>query len=361
MKLKTFEGDIYKKMHKLITDNYDEIMKAKPQVSKNSAGYFLWNVYDKDKKTFDLTQLFVGSQGTLGFVLEADIELVPIHKHREMMIIFLHDLSNLDQIVKEALSLNPESFEAYDDSTLKLALRFFPEFAKLLGTKGIIQTAFDFLPEFLMIVFGGLPKLVLQVDFTGNDPDELKQKIKNLKEKLKPLHPKIRIAIEKQEEKYWAIRRESFNLLRKKIRNKHTAPFIDDFSVKPEYLSKVLPQVTKLIKKYKEFIFTIAGHVGDGNFHIIPLIDITDPKVRKDIPILAKEVYSLIHEYHGSITCEHNDGLIRTPYLKQMYGEKITSLFEQTKQIFDPDKIFNPRKKVYGDLDYAMNHIRQNW
>ena len=361
MKLKTFEGDIYKKMHKLITDNYDEIMKAKPQVSKNSAGYFLWNVYDKDKKTFDLTQLFVGSQGTLGFVLEADIELVPIHKHREMMIIFLHDLSNLDQIVKEALSLNPESFEAYDDSTLKLALRFFPEFAKLLGTKGIIQTAFDFLPEFLMIVFGGLPKLVLQVDFTGNDPDELKQKIKNLKEKLKPLHPKIRIAIEKQEEKYWAIRRESFNLLRKKIRNKHTAPFIDDFSVKPEYLSKVLPQVTKLIKKYKEFIFTIAGHVGDGNFHIIPLIDITDPKVRKDIPILAKEVYSLIHEYHGSITGEHNDGLIRTPYLKQMYGEKITSLFEQTKQIFDPDKIFNPRKKVYGDLDYAMNHIRQNW
>ncbi|OGH30651.1 MAG: hypothetical protein A3E40_03435 [Candidatus Levybacteria bacterium RIFCSPHIGHO2_12_FULL_37_9] len=361
MKLKTFEGDIYKKMHKLITDNYDEIMKAKPQVSKNSAGYFLWNVYDKDKKTFDLTQLFVGSQGTLGFVLEADIELVPIHKHREMMIIFLHDLSSLDQIVKEALSLNPESFEAYDDSTLKLALRFFPEFAKLLGTKGIIQTAFDFLPEFLMIVFGGLPKLVLQVDFTGNDPDELKQKIKNLKEKLKPLHPKIRIAIEKQEEKYWAIRRESFNLLRKKIRNKHTAPFIDDFSVKPEYLSKVLPQVTKLIKKYKEFIFTIAGHVGDGNFHIIPLIDITDPKVRKDIPILAKEVYSLIHEYHGSITGEHNDGLIRTPYLKQMYGEKITSLFEQTKQIFDPDKIFNPRKKVYGDLDYAMNHIRQNW
>src|SRR3989338_1475386 len=361
MKLKTFEGDIYKKMHKLITDNYDEIMKAKPQVSKNSAGYFLWNVYDKEKETFDLTKLFVGAQGTLGFVLEADIELVPIHKHREMMIIFLHDLSSLDQIVKEALSLNPESFEAYDDSTLKLALRFFPEFAKLLGTKGIIQTAFDFLPEFLMIVFGGLPKLVLQVDFTGNDPDELKQKIKNLKEKLKPLHPKIRIAIEKQEEKYWAIRRESFNLLRKKIRNKHTAPFIDDFSVKPEYLSKVLPQVTKLIKKYKEFIFTIAGHVGDGNFHIIPLIDITDPKVRKDIPILAKEVYSLIHEYHGTITGEHNDGLIRTPYLKQMYGEKITSLFEQTKQIFDPDKIFNPRKKVYGDLDYAMNHIRQNW
>lgn len=361
MKFKTFEGEIYKKMYKLIIDNYSEIMKAKPQVSKNSAGYYLWNVWDKDKKTFDLTQLFVGSQGTLGFLLEADIELVPIHRHRAMMIIFLHDLFHLDQIIKEALSFNPESFEAYDDSTLKLALRFFPEFAKLLGTKGIIQTGFDFLPEFLMIIFGGLPKLILQVDFTGNDPNELQEKIQKLKEKLKPLHPKIRIAIENQEKKYWAIRRESFNLLRQKIRNKHTAPFIDDFVVKPEYLSKVLPQVTSLIKKHKEFMFTIAGHVGDGNFHIIPLVDIADPKVRQSIPVIAKQVYDLVHEYNGSITGEHNDGIIRTPYLKQMYGDRVYKLFEQTKNIFDPNNIFNPRKKVGGDLDFALSHIRQNW
>jgi len=361
MQLKTFEGEIYKKMYKLITENTEDIVKAKPQVSKNSAGYNLWDIWDKDKKTFDLTKLYVGSQGTLGFLFEADIELVPIHKHREMMIIFLHDLSHLDQIIDEAMRLTPESFEAYDDSTLKLALRFFPEFTKLLGTKGIIQTAFSFLPEFLMIIFGGMPKLVLQVDFTGDDLETLTQKTEKLKEKLKPLHPKIRIAVEDQEKKYWAIRRESFNLLRQKIRNKHTVPFVDDFVVKPEYLSKVLPQVTNLINKHKGFIFTIAGHVGDGNFHIIPLVDIADPKVRENIPVIAKQVYDLVHEYHGSITGEHNDGLIRTPYLKQMYGEKIISLFEQTKNIFDPNNIFNPRKKVFGDLDFAMNHIRRNW
>lgn len=361
MKLSTFEGEIYRKMHKLITDNYDDIVKAKPQVSKNSAGYYLWSAYDKGKKTFDLTQLFVGSQGTLGILLEADIQLVPMQKHREMMIIFLRNLSYLTQIIKEALPLNPESFEAYDDNTLKLALRFFPEFAKHLGTKGIIQTGLGFLPEFLMILFGGLPKLVLQVDFTGNNPEELQEKIQKLKERLNPFHLKIRIAIEDQEKKYWAIRRESFNLLRKKIRNKHTAPFIDDFVVKPEYLSKVLPQVTNIINKHEGFIFTIAGHVGDGNFHIIPLIDIADPNARKAIPLIAKQVYDLVHQYHGSITGEHNDGLVRTPYLKQMFGEKIISLFEQTKNIFDPNSIFNPRKKVFGDLDYAMSHIRQNW
>lgn len=361
MKQKNFEGEIYTKMFKLISENYDEIQKARPKVSKNSAGYYLWNIWDKEKKIFDLTKLWVGAQGTLGLLTEADIQLVPVRKHRQMMVIFLNDFSHLDQIIKASLSFKPESFEAYDDNTLKLALRFFPQFAKLLGTKGIIQTAFDFLPEFLMILFGGMPKLVLQIDFTGDNLLELHEKIKELKEKLRPFHPKIRIAVENQEKKYWAIRRESFNLLRQKIHNKHTAPFIDDFVVKPEFLSKVLPEVNNLIKKYPEFIYTIAGHVGDGNFHIIPLVDISDPKIRKAIPILAQQVYELIHRYRGSITGEHNDGLIRTPYLKLMYGETIIKLFEETKNIFDPQNIFNPRKKVFGDLDFAMNHIRQNW
>ena len=76
---------------------------------------------------------------------------------------------------------------------------------------------------------------------------------------------------------------------------------------------------------------------------------------------VAKEIYDIVARYHGSITGEHNDGLIRTPYLKSMYGEKIIGLFEETKKIFDPQNIFNPRKKVYGDLDFAISHIRQNW
>lgn len=115
------------------------------------------------------------------------------------------------------------------------------------------------------------------------------------------------------------------------------------------------------MKKHPEFIFTVAGHVGDGNFHIIPLVDITDPNVRKAIPEISKEVYTIITKYGGSITGEHNDGLIRTPYLQQMYGKEIIKLFEETKNIFDPQGIFNPRKKVHGSLDFAMKHIRTNW
>ncbi len=361
MAQKDFEGEIYRKMFKLINDNYDLIMEAKPQVSKNSAGYNLWNIWNKEEKTFDLTQLWVGAQGTLGLMTEADIELVPMHMHREMMVLFLHDLKHLGEIINLALPLKPESLESYDDNTLKLALKYFPEFAKQLGAKGFVGSGIAFFPEFLMVMRSGLPKLVLQVDFTGNDPEELRQKIATLKEKLAPLHPQLKVAIESQEEKYWLIRRESFNLLRKKIKNKHTAPFIDDFVIKPEHIAEIMPQVNKIIKKHKDFIYTVAGHVGDGNFHIIPLVDITKKHIREAIPVISKEVYELVIKYGGSITGEHNDGLVRTPYLKQMYGPKVYGLFEDTKKIFDPENIFNPRKKVGVTMDYSMEHLRMSW
>jgi len=362
MSQKNFEGEVYKKMHRLIIKNYDTIMKAKPDVTKNSAGYFLWNVYDKENKTLDLTKLFVGAQGTLGLFLEGDLELVPVREHRGMLIIYLKDTSHLGQIIDEVLKLNPESFESYDDNTLMLALKYFPEFTKQLGPIGMISAGLAFLPAFIQMFTGKkLPKLVLQVDFTSNDRDEIDEKLKTLKEKLKPLHPLTQTAEEGEEKKYWLVRRESFNLLRKKIRNKHTAPFIDDFVIKPEYIAEVLKQVTGILKKHPEFMYTVAGHVGNGNFHIIPLVDIKNPKVRSAIPEISDEVYKIVAKFKGSITGEHNDGMIRTPYLKEMYGEKIVKLFEETKKIFDPQNIFNPGKKVYGSLKYAMDHLRTNW
>ena len=362
MKKNDFEGEIYKKMYKLITTNYEDITRAKPDVTKNSAGYFLWNILDREKKTFDLTQLWTGAQGTLGLLLEGDLELVPVHKHRGMLIIYLRDMANLGQIVNEVLTLKPESFESYDDNTLKLALKYFPEFTKQLGPIGMIQAGIAFLPAFISMFTGrNLPKLVLQVDFTSDSREEVNKKLETLREKLKPLHPFTQIAEEGQEKKYWLVRRESFNLLRKKIRNKHTVPFIDDFVIKPEFISEVIPQVTNILKKHPEFIFTVAAHVGNGNFHIIPLADIKNDNVRRAIPEIANQVYKIIAKYKGSITGEHNDGIIRTPYLRQMYGAKIYSLFEQTKKIFDPENIFNPGKKVGGSLDYAMKHIRTEW
>ena len=358
--LQTFEGQLYRNLYSLIINHYSFITSAKPQVAKNSAGYALWNVWDNEQKTFDLTRLFVGAQGTLGLMTKAKFRLIEVQPHSEMVVIFLHDISHLGSIINKILPLKPESFEAYDDNTLKLALKFFPSFAKLLGAKNLISTAFSFLPEFLMLLRGGLPKLILQVEFAGKNHEELQIKVKKIKEELASLHPQIRVATDEgQEKKYQLIRHESFNLLRHKIKDKQTAPFIDDFVVEPKYLEQFLPELEKIMKQYPGLIYTVAGHMGEGNFHIIPLMNLNDDKQRAIIPELGQKVYDLVLKYHGSITGEHNDGIIRTPYLKQMFGEEVYKLFEETKRIFDPLNIFNPGKKVGGDLDFALSHIKK--
>ncbi|HCQ31468.1 TPA: FAD-binding oxidoreductase [Candidatus Collierbacteria bacterium] len=361
MSQKDFEGELYRKVYKLILDDQELILKSKPTVHKNSAGYNLWDVWNEETGVFDLTKLWVGAQGTLGLMLSAEIGLVPVQKNHRMVVIFLPNMDHLGEIIEKILPLAPESFESYDDNTLKLALRFFPEFAKQLGIYGMVQAGMAFLPAFVMMALGHLPKLILQIDFAGETQEKLKIKVDELLTSLKPLNLKTQVAIGDKAKKYWLVRRESFNLLRNKIRDKHTAPFIDDFVIDPQKIQTVLPEVTRILAEHPEFIFTVAGHVGEGNFHIIPIVDIKNPVVRTAIPEIAERVYKVITENGGSITGEHNDGLIRTPYLRQMFGEGMVKLFEQVKNIFDPQGIFNPRKKVKGDLKFAMEHIRQKW
>ncbi|HYC34478.1 MAG TPA: FAD-binding oxidoreductase [Candidatus Paceibacterota bacterium] len=360
MALPGFEGELYSKLYKLITDNQKEITAAKPDVSKNSAGYYLWNVWDEATQTFDLCRLITGSQGTLGIVSEITFGLVPVEKYSNVLAIFMPDIKNLSKIVNEILPYTPDSLESYDDYSMKLAVKFFFDFFKQLGFLGAIKLGLKFIPEAIMMVTGGVPKLILLVEFSGKTEEEVSNKLHEVQEKIRHFGYKMRIASDSKEaEKYWRIRRESFNMLRKHVRGKRTAPFIDDVVVKPEHLPEFLPRLQKLIDEYK-LVYTIAGHAGNGNFHIIPLMDLKSPFSADAILELSRKVYDLVHEFHGSITAEHNDGIIRTPYLNQMFGDEICSIFKKTKEIFDPQYILNPGKKVGGTFDDIRHYIKKD-
>jgi len=101
--------------------------------------------------------------------------------------------------------------------------------------------------------------------------------------------------------------------------------------------------------------------MGDGNFHIIPLMKLEDPAQRATILPAMKEVDELVLKYKGSLSGEHNDGLVRGPWLEQMYGKEVLELFRQAKHIMDPDGIFNPHKKADADWDYSFGHIRDHF
>ncbi len=356
LKLTTLEGNIYRKIFALIKDNYELIQKSKPNTSKNSAGYLLWEVWDK--VNFNLAKLIVGSQGTLALITKIKFALVKPKPKSELLVIFLKDLKQLGDIVHTVVQFGPESFESFDDHTFNLAIRFLPGLLKKMKG-GIIHLGLQFLPELWMTLTGGVPKLILIAEFTGESEYSAR---KPMLEAQKIVEEKfgLKTHITKNEDeaqKYWVIRRESFSLLRQHVSGLHTAPFIDDIVVHPKDLPQFLPRLNTILAKYPKLIYTIAGHMGDANFHIIPLMDLKDASQRMIIPKLSEEVYNLVLEYHGSITAEHNDGLIRTPFLEKMYGVKMYDLFKQTKQIFDPQNIFNPRKKVGATWEYVMEHV----
>lgn len=357
-----FEGQIYRGIFDIVSKNKKILALAKPIVSKNSAGYYLWNVFDGEK--FDLTKLIVGSQGTLGIVTEARIALVPVEKISRLFVVFMRNIDRLGEVVNVMLKHNPESIETYDDSTMKFAMRYFPEMIKSMKGATTLKLLWNFLPEIGMVMRGGFPKLILLVEFSGNDSAEVDKKELALEKELKPFgFPMRRAKNDFDSEKYWTIRRESFNLLRHHVHGRRTAPFVDDVVVPPEALPEFLPKMRKILDEYG-LLYTIAGHAGNGNFHVIPLMDMKDKKNIKAIDEVSDKIYDLVIRYRGSTTAEHNDGIIRTPYLAKMFSPPVISLFEKTKKTFDPQNIFNPGKKVAlsksgqgGTKEYMLRHI----
>jgi FAD/FMN-containing dehydrogenase len=360
-----YEGSIHQRIFELCEAHYDPIKAARPHVSKNSMGYTLWEVWDRETGIFDLTKLIVGSEGTLGFVTDITYRLVPHRPHSGLLVLFMKNINDLGELIPKILEHQPATFESFDDATLWLSIRFMPAFLKMLGPKRFIHLLITLIPDGLQLL-RGVPKLILMVEFNGETEDEVRAKVKALHRELGHMRARYEIngfeedPTEGKSEKFWIMRRNSFQLLRSKVKDKHTAPYIDDFIVPPEHLVEFLPGLQAIIKKYKLFA-TIAGHMGDGNFHVIPLMKIEDPEERKKIEPSQKEVNDLVLKYGGSLSGEHNDGLVRGPWLEAQFGAEILGYFKDVKHIFDPANIFNPHKKSDADWAYSYSHIRDHF
>lgn len=360
-----FEGNLYRRTFELLDAHYDEIRAAAPKVSKDSTGYHLWNVWKRETGIFDLTKLFVGSQGTLGIVTDIKFKLVPHKPHSGLLVLFLKDIDDLGELIPKVLASKPATFESFDDKTLWLSIRFIPSFLRLLGPVKFIHLLLTLIPDGLQLL-QGIPKLVLMVEFNGDSEEEVRAKIKALHKELGKHKARYEIngmeedPNEAASEKFWIMRRYSFQLLRSKVKDKHTAPFIDDFIVPPVHLVEFLPQLREIIKKYKLFA-TIAGHMGDGNFHVIPLMKIEEPSERAKLEPAMKEVNNLVIKYGGSVSGEHNDGMVRGPWLEQMYSPSVLGYMREIKALYDPQNIFNPHKKTDATWDFSFSHIREKF
>ncbi len=359
---KDYEGDLYRRVFELVDKNYQAIKNAKPNVSKDSTGYHLWNIWDKEQQIFDMNQAIIGSQGTLGIVTNIKFKLIKAPKHSGTLIVFMRKIDHLGDFIVDVLKAKPATFEGFDNYTLWLSFKLFFFFRKKLGFWGMVKLGLQLLPSGLKIA-RSIPKMVLMIEFNGETEEEVAAKVHNMRMNLEKYGHDMLFEEDETEaksRKFWIMRRESFNLLRQKVKDKHTAPFIDDLVVPPKHLPEFLPKLRVILKKYR-FMATIAGHFGDGNFHVIPLMKIEDAKERAKIEPALKEVNSLVMSYHGSLSGEHNDGMSRGPWLHQMYSPEVIDYFKQLKTAFDPDNIFNPHKKIDADWQYSLKNIRDHF
>ncbi len=356
-------GELHRKVYALVQANKSEILAAKPTVTKNSAGYYLWDAWNEDKQSLNLARLVCGAQGTLGLVTSSTIRLVPVAPFVHTLVTFVGSVADIPKVVSATLPHGPESFELYDDHTFKIAMKFLPDIAKRMGGS-MISLGIQFLPEMWMAATGGVPKVVLIAEFTGATQEEADTRANAAFKELSDIAKNDKegdihvrnIKSPKEAQKYWTFRRESFNLLRSKLKGLRTAPFIEDVVIHAGDFPTFMPEFEALLDSYK-LMYTIAGHVGDGNLHVIPLMTLKEDANVQAIKELSEKVYALTAKYKGSITGEHNDGLIRTPFLHYMFTDKMLELFKEVKTIFDPQGIFNPHKKVDVTWEEAVLRI----
>ena len=341
MGLSTYEGEIYRSIDSLLNENKELLAKTERNLTKNAAGYDLWSIRDKDGSV-DLTQLFVGSQGTLGIVTEAIIETETYNPRTSLLVGYFDDVAKLGHAVMALRKLTPSAVELVDDNLLKFLDTNNPS-----QLKDVMQKPF--------------PKITLLVEFDDQVNRVQRKRVKKARKILEQhAYNTIVTSDQHEQEDLWKIRHSAAAVLWQTVGNKKALPIIEDGIVPPERLSELLEKVYELFKSHNLDI-AIWGHAGNANLHMQPFFDLSQVGDRQKIFKLMDEYYKLIIELGGSITGEHNDGRLRGPYLRMMYGDDIYELFRKVKQIFDPFNTLNPGVKIDVTTKDLQPIVRQDY
>ncbi len=317
-------------LEKLIRDNKEIIFKKRIGVSKNSSGYNLMALAEGlERNVLDLARLFIGSEGTLGLITGAKLPLYEKPVSTITALIYFADIQEIGVAVKDLLSYSPSALEIMDNNSLNLIGR--NKFNIPLDARAMLLVEFD------------------QAPF-----DEKIKEIKSLEMKYKLALP-VNIAFDKEaQENLWKARKAIYPTLYKYGDNKKPINFCDDVVVAAENIPGLIKYLDQIFKDYQVPV-AIYGHIGDGNAHINPLLNVNDPEEFKKMVELSQQIHNeVITRFNGSICGEHGDGRVRAEFLKDMYGEELYSLFEQVKKLLDPENIFNPGVKL-SNIKFTEN------
>lgn len=325
--LASFEGEIYRAVDTLIEEQKDAIGKLGSAVTKNASGYDLANIKNKDG--FDLTPLFVGSQGTLGIISEIKLDTVAHNPSTTLMVGMFDDIAKVQQAIIELRALNnlPSSLEMVNDQLIDMVGKLSPNLLK-------------------EIINPPYPKVILFIEF---DDDELRTQKRMAKKASKILQTYATsqqlAASDHEKAQMIKLRQAAAILIAHSEGTLRALPVIEDGVVPPSKLADYMLGLYALLKKHG-LTSAVWGHAGDANLHVQPYLDIGQLGDRQKLFRLMEEYYSLLASLGGSASGEHGDGRLRGPYLTKFYSEETYALLQKIKQIFDPYGTLNPGVKI---------------
>jgi FAD/FMN-containing dehydrogenase len=343
MGLTTLEGDIYRSIDRLIEENASIIASINPAVAKNSAGYNIHLVKQKNG-SFDLTPLFVGSQGTLGIITEANLLTMPRRPKSSLTIASFNDLNSLTETLDfiNKFPEVPSAVELVDDRLLNLVKTVHPNLLK-----NIFETVES---KFILLVEFDNPSVRLRAKLTKRLDKYLKEKGLSFETSVDP----IRI------EEFWKFRRSATAVLGYLEGSAKPLPIIDDGIVPVEKFPEFIESLYYLFSQNDLPIY-IFGNAGDGQLHVQPILDLNNVGDRQKVFKVMIEYYNLVKQLGGSISAEHGDGRIRAPFLYAQYGDQKYEIFSKIKKIFDPQDILNTGVKFTDNLESLKPILRKEY
>lgn len=315
----------YQKIMDIVLPLSEAIESRYPKTMRRVGGYafddFIATGYG------DLNRIIIGSEGTLGIILEAKLKLVPLPKHKGVSVVQFDHAQDAIKAVRTMVKYAPSAVEILS----RLLIGYSKKNIETAPMCGFLK---------------GEPDSIQIIEFYGNDAEEIKLRADTMHTELQQLgygYAHDYYPEGKDFENIWGIRERGLGLLLGEPTDKKGVPVIEDAAIPLEHLDAFISQVIEICQKRNVGVDYYA-HASVGVIHIKPILDL---RLQEDIDHfkdIANEVFKLVVFYKGSWSSEHGDGIVRSGFLREYYGDLIYEGFIKTKKLFDPHHLFNPGK-----------------
>ncbi|SFQ35405.1 FAD-binding and (Fe-S)-binding domain-containing protein [Parafilimonas terrae] len=334
----TLEANIYKNIRSLLSnyENQQEIRNEFPKksIERRNTGYAVDVLLDMAPFTagepdFNFCKLIAGSEGTLAFITEIKLNIVPLPP-KETGLLCVH-FNNIDESLRANL----------------IALQYHPTASELID-HFILECTKDNIEQRKNRFFvQGDPGAILVIEFKKDTRAEIEAIAKQVEADMRAanLGYHFPLLFGDDTKKIWTLRKAGLGLLSNLPGDDKAVPVIEDTAVDVNDLPAFIEEFNIILKKYGLYSVHYA-HAGSGEIHLRPIINLKTAEGNQLFRTIAEEIATLVKKYHGSLSGEHGDGRLRGEFIKQMVGEKNYQLLRQIKQAWDPQNIFNPNKIV---------------